>query len=238
MEYEDQDIEVIRMLSKLREAESTYPVDMMASRRQSYMKQIAALGIGTGAALAIKEGAKAAGGSSVPPIAGTIVEAALIVAIVAEAGFVAFVNREKVLDFFRRTSVQSTVEQVTALPDDSLPLLDPSEVVETALLVTAEPTLQPTLATVIETPSPGMMIVTEADSRTGTDASGVQVDSTPVPNDDNGNHYGQTPIPERTKENGGGGSNSTNNNGSSGGNGNSGNNGNSGGNGNSNRNNR
>jgi hypothetical protein len=190
---------------------------MMASRRQNYVKQIAALGLGAGAAFAMKAGAKAAGGSSIPPIASTIVETALIVAIVAEAGFVAFVNREKVLDLFRRISGQPTVEQVTAPPDISVPLFDPTEFVETAFVVTTEPTLEPTLVTetaiAVQTPSPEILVVTEAAAAAEADATEVLVNSTPVPNGNNGNHYGQTPIPERTKENGndGGASNSNNN---------------------------
>lgn len=238
MDYEEQDVEVIRMLSKLKETGSTYPVEMMASRRQSYVKQIAALGIGTGAALAIKEGAKAAGGSSLPPIATTIVEAALIVAIVAEASFVAFMNREKVLDLYQKISGQSTVQEVNDVPDSSRPLLAPTESFATALMVTEEPTLEPTLmtetATVAETPSPETVVVTDPGSTAGDDISSVEVNSTPAPNGNNGNHYGQTPIPERTKDNGnnGGGSNSNNN--DSNGDDNGGNNGNN----NNNRNNR
>lgn len=249
MDYDEQDIEVIRVLSKLKEAESPYPADMMASRRQRFVKHIAALGLGTGAALAIKEGAKAAGGSSIPPVAGTILETALIVAIVVEASVVAFVHRDKVLDSFRTISGQPTVQQVTDAPDSSRPLLSPTELIPTAFIVTAESVLEPTnvtaTATAFETPSPETLVVTDTAPQAGADISGAQVNSTPVPNgnntnnSNNGNHYGQTPLPERTKDNGNNGGGSDSNNNDNNGDNNSGNNGgnNNDNNGNSNRNN-
>ena len=216
MEFDEKDYEVISLLSKLKEADSAYPVEMIASRRKSFVKQIAAMGLGAGAAFALKEGAKAAGGSSIPPIAGTIVETALIVAIVAEAGFVAFVNREKVLDLFRTNSSQQTVEQVTAPPDLSLPLPDPTEIIYTAFIESAEPTIVTETPTVVGTPSPEMSVVTAAAGVEESEDGGVQVNSTPDPNNNNGNngnHYGQTPVAERTKDsNGGGGSDDNNEN--------------------------
>lgn len=239
MDYDEQDNEVVRLLSKLRDAESNYPVEMMTSRRHNFVKQIAALGLGTGAAFAMKEAAKAAGGSSIPPIAGAILETALIVAIVAEASFVAFVNREKVLDVFRTVTGQPTVVHVTTPADVLLPLLDPATFVETSFTETSVPTPEPTLmtetATAIRTPAPEILVVTDAASAAGaTEPSGVQMNSTPAPhinNGNNGNHYGQTPAAERTKENEGGGGNSSDSNNDDGNEGNNGNNDNNGNNG-------
>lgn len=216
MDYEEQDSEVVRLLSRLRETESPYPADLMAARRQRFVKEIAALGLGTAAAVAVKGAAKAAGGASTLPLASTVVETALIVAIVAEAGFVAFVNRAKVLDFIQTSLGQPSVSHVTPAAESSRPLLAPSE---TTFIVTADPTLPPTLvtetATAVGTPSPEMAIVTAA-AAAEADTSEEQLNATPVPNGDtydggnngnNGNHYGQTPAPERTKESGGGGGN-------------------------------
>jgi hypothetical protein len=207
MEFEEQDDEVIGLLSKLKEIEGTYPPEMMASRRQSFVKEIAALGIGAGAAIALKEGAKAAGGSSIPPIASTIVETALIIAIVAEAGFVAVVNRHKVLDLFRTFSAEPTVEQVTAPPDSSLPLIQPAEI-----NVTVEPTMAAATPGAALTPSPDLLFVTgAAEGAEEAGDAGVQANGTPEPNGNNGNHYGQTPIPERTKQSQGSGDPNNNN---------------------------
>lgn len=204
MEIDEIDDDVIKLLTKLREAEGNYPVEMMSLRRQGYVKQIAALGIGAGAGAALNAAAKGAGGSSIPPIVSTILETALIVAIVAEAGFVAIINRDRVTELFRTISSQSTTEQVSPPPDVAAPLIEPSVVV-----MTAEPTeLVTETSTGVGTPAPAMLFMTEADNPE--DGDGPQANSTPDPNNDNdnsdnnGNHYGQTPIPERTKESGGG----------------------------------
>ena len=205
MEFYEIDDDVIKLLTKLKDAEGKYPVDMMISRRQGYVKQIAALGMGAGAGAALSASAKGAGGFSTPPIVSTILEAALIVAIVAEAGFVAIINRERVTDLFRTISSQSITEQVSPPPDSAAPLIEPSVVV-----ATAEPTeiVTETSTAAVDTPAPEMLFVTEVDNVNAEDGDVLQVNSTPAPNnntDNNGNHYGQTPIPQRTKQPGGGG---------------------------------
>lgn len=209
MEFDEQDNDVIRLLTKLKESEGNYPVDMMTSRRQGYVKQIAALGIGAGAGVALKASSKGAGGSSIPPIAGTILETALIIAIVAEAGLVAVINRQKVLDFFRTISSQVVVEQIATStpPDSAVPLVEPLLIgtVEPRLIDTVEPTEAVTeTSTAVGTPSPDMMLVTDTEGDDVDTADALQANSTPDPNDNNGNHYGQTPIPVRTKASGGG----------------------------------
>jgi hypothetical protein len=147
----------------------------------------------------MKETAKAAAGASIPPIAGTILETALIVAIVAEAGYVAILNREKILDVFRTGSVQPTVEQVSPPPDfasppDELPVTGPTVVIETA-----EPTIVTATATAMSTATPEPPFVRNTEV-SGNSTAGAEVNSTPRPHDDNGNHYGQTPKAERTHE--------------------------------------
>jgi hypothetical protein len=206
MEYNEQDNDVIRLLRQLREAEGGYPVEMMTSRRRGYVKQIAALGIGAGVGVALKASAKGAGGSSIPPIAGTIVETILIVAIVIEAGVVAITNREKVLELFRSTSSQPAVAQIsTSTPDSAIPVVEPM------LIDTLEPTqIVVETFTAVSTPSPDMLLFTDMTDMNDMNVDDVdaeadlQSNSTPAPNDDNGNHYGQTPIPARTKSSGGG----------------------------------
>lgn len=208
MEYDERDHEVVRLLSRLKETGSSYPVALLASRRQRFVKQIAALGFGAAAALAVKETARAAGGASIPSVASTILETALIVAIVAEAGYVAVVHRERILDWFRTISTESAVEAISTSPASDLPPVEmpvtgptlPTLVIETIARTTAA-TVTPTLAV---TPSPPLPLLTvTVDVRNNSDE--VPANSTPEPQDDNGNHYGQTPRAERTHESGGGG---------------------------------
>jgi hypothetical protein len=139
------------------------------------------------------------------------VETALIVAIVAEAGFVTFMNREKVFDLFRTNSGQQTAEQVTAHPEPSVPLPEAAEMIYTVGIESAQPTVVTQTPTAVSTPPPGIVVVTAAGAAE-TDSSGVSANSTPVPdtsitndNGNNGNHYGQTPEAERTKESNGDG---------------------------------
>jgi len=80
MEFEEQVIDVITLLAKLKESEGNYPVEMMASRRQGYVKQIAELTMAAGTSAALK------------------------------AGFAAFINRQKVLNLCRTISSLPVVE--------------------------------------------------------------------------------------------------------------------------------
>lgn len=191
MEFDEKDNQVINILTKLKDAEGGYPVEMMAARRQTYIKQLTAMGIGTGAAAALKSAAKAGGGgSSIPPVASTLLETVLIVAIVAEAAAVAFINREKVNELVRTLSRsnQPTVEEVVNVPDATdLPVVLPE------MTLTFELTGTPTPS---GTPTPGLLLAGESTE----DQDSAQANSTPDPNENNGNQYGLTPKPERTKE--------------------------------------
>jgi hypothetical protein len=80
MEFEEQDIDIIRLLAELKATEEEYPVKLLASRRQSYVKHIVALTISTDISAAIK------------------------------AGFAAFINRHKVLNLHRIISSLPVVE--------------------------------------------------------------------------------------------------------------------------------
>jgi hypothetical protein len=188
MEFDETDNEVIKLLTQLKNAEGAYPAEMMASRRQSYMNQIAGLGIGAGAAGVLKHVVKGGGGSAVPPIASTLLETALIIAIVAEAGAVAFINRQKVSELFRTISAQPKVETVSTPLEIASPLV---ELKLTSTLYVTE------TATPIGTPSPAIFSSTTVAS----DDENTQSNATPsVSNGNNGNHYGQTPEPSRTKD--------------------------------------
>jgi|GEM_PF-1048081 len=204
MEFNEKDAEVVKLLTQLKNAEGGYPVEMMALRRQNYMKQVAGLGIGLGAAGALKQIVKAGGGSSIPPAASTLLETILIVAIVAEAGAVALINREKFMDLFRTISTQPRVEEVISTPIEAA-----SPLTELVVPITFEPTMTAITVTPAGTPSPVFLFVTSEAASDSEGTTSHQAVSTPNPQDNNGNQYGLTPKPERTvgPGNGSGGGN-------------------------------
>ena len=209
-----QDQEIVKLLTKLKEAEKGYPQELFSARRQRYLEQIGTVGLGLGAGKSISEAIRDVKN---PPastsVTSTLLETVLLVAIVAEAGTVAFLYRDKVADFLRTFSTSPRVQEVTPPP-----VVPPSQVAISVTstpgttLTAAMPTLSPsptgTAGGVTQTPGPGD-VVEEINPAIGlpTQAVSTQVPptriaSTPIPNDDNGdngNHYGQTPKPERTK---------------------------------------
>jgi hypothetical protein len=44
MEYNSRDIDVIHLLKKLKDSSGVYPQEMLVSRRQGYLKQVAEIG--------------------------------------------------------------------------------------------------------------------------------------------------------------------------------------------------
>ena len=51
MEYDPKDNEVIHLLKKLKDSNGAYPPEMLALRRQGYIKQVAEISAGAGLAL-------------------------------------------------------------------------------------------------------------------------------------------------------------------------------------------
>lgn len=192
MEFDDKD-EVIQLLTKLKNADGAYPPDMLAARRQGYLKHLAELGIGAGAGLALKQALKSGATPAAGPLS-TLVEAVLVVAIVAEAGTVAYINRNKLINLFQSNTKNPNVAEVTTAPGIVSPLT------EVSLTITPELTES---VTPIGTPSPNLL----ADPllTAGTSGNDSQANATPNPNDNNGNQYGLTPKPVRTKDPGNGG---------------------------------
>ncbi len=188
MDFDEKDNKVIELLVQLKNAEGGYPVEMMALRRQNYIKQLAAMSIGVGGINTFARVRKSGWGASLPRATSTLLETALIVAIVVEVGAMAFINREKVNEFLRTLSNQPKVEEVQVSPEPAL------LITETSVTNTLDPTES---STPTGTPTPQLLLVTS----TSTEKSNfVQPGSTPKPKDNNGNHYGQTPKPERTKQ--------------------------------------
>ena len=200
MEFEEQDIDVIRLLGGLKEADGHYPVELMASRRQIFTRQVAVFGIGAvGAALALNAAAKGAGGFSVPPIAAIILETVLIVVIAAEVGIVTFLNRKEILDLFQIIASPPGVEQIiTDTPSNpEVPLVEPT-LIDPPEIVTETRTSIST-STAIGTPSPVTVHLTDTAGDVVETDDQFQENSTPAPHVNNGNHFGQTPKPERTR---------------------------------------
>ena len=215
MDYDPKDIDVIDLLKKLKDAGGAYPQEMLALRRQGYLHQVAEAIGGAGLALGLNETLKSGkgAGAGASPAAGTLVEALLVIAIVAEAGAVAYFYRDKVVDFFQSFSNEPRVEEVSNPPVQSSPLPD----IEFTMTLVETPTLTLT-NTPISTPSVELVAQPtdgtqensstsgDSDGAAGSGGGGSQSVSTPNPNannndnGNNGNHYGQTPKPERTKE--------------------------------------
>jgi hypothetical protein len=206
MGIDPQNTDVFQLLEKLKEANGTYPQELLALRRQGYLKQVAAVSGGAGLAMALKNTAKGAKGTALPPAASSVLEGILVVAIIAEAGAAAYFYRDKIADLFHSLSGSPKVEEVANPPVASSPIPG-LEIGLTPVLTVTE------TATPISTPSPllaeqatqnGTSQESQANPSNPTEATqgGSPAVSTPDVNDNtnNGNHYGNTPIPERTKE--------------------------------------
>jgi len=199
MEDNSGDQKVIDLLSKLKDDQSAYPSELLELRRRKYLQQAVKASWAIGAGAGLKNTLKA-GGARLTLTAGTWVEVALVVAIVAEVSTAAYLYRHKLVNLFDPVVTNPRVQEVTSSP------------VVVSLLPATERSVVPT-ATLTETPA---VTVTLAPSVTGdnngnsnsngnnnNDAGGGnnQTASTPVPdennrnNGNNGNHFGQTKQP-------------------------------------------
>ena len=212
MDFSPKDNEVVKLLTKLKNANGAYPQEMLALRRQGYLKQVAELSGGLGLVVGLRNVLKNAGGSRGTTTTGALLETLLVIAIVAEASTVAYFYRDKLAELFRSSSNAPRVEEIS----------NPPVMIESPF-PTFELTLSPVVTeteteTPVSTPSLSLELAAEptdqgngqesvAGSEEGSGSN--QAVSTPNPNnpnnpndnnDNNGNHYGQTPKPERTKE--------------------------------------
>jgi len=204
MEFEPKDQEIVDLVAKLKNTNGGYPSELLAARRQTYLNQMAGMGLSAGIGTVLKNAAKNGNGTSfAPPSAGTLLEVVLVVAIVAEAGTLAYFNRDKVVEFVRGVSTESNVQEVTSPPVSTFSFPE--------LEISGSPLSFVSTGTASEvpigTPIPG---TTEDLTVNNNEEATPMANSTPIPNlengnnnnnGNNGNHYGQTPKPERTKEN-------------------------------------
>jgi len=216
MEYDPKDNDVIHLLKKLKDSNGSYPQEMFSLRREKYLEQVAEVGAGAGLAAGLRNVLKGGKSVGLPQATGTVIEALLVVAIVAEAGAVTYFYRDKLAQYFRSYTNTPKIEQVANPPA----FISPSPEIEITLtpspVVTGTETLTP--VTPPSTPSAGILvastqqpggssgsgITTTSGVTTGVggSSSGNQPVSTEAPKGNNGNHYGQTPLPVRTKEHG------------------------------------
>jgi hypothetical protein len=222
MGFEPQDQEIIRLLSQLKNTEAPYPEHMMVAQRQMYLRRMTEISLGIATDAGLGNAVKPADTPPVSPVAGTLLETALLVAILVEASAVAYFYRDELSDFFQSMTSEPRVQAVEPLPIVATAVeiqhVTPSPAVSATLpSVTLSTSPTAMIATLPSTPVPGLAgddnntSGNAGNETTGTPGSPgtTQGESTPVPNadsgndhDDQGNHYGQTPRPERTKENG------------------------------------
>ena len=197
MEFDPKEQVVIDLLAKLKNADVGYPQKLMASRRQSYLNQMANIGLGIGIGAGIKNIAKSGKGTAghLPSSAGTLLETIILAAIVIEASVATFIYRDKISDIFQSSSSGPSVEQVSPpVIESPLPEIvisaTPSMVATTSPIPTPTPTISSTAL-----PS----IINSNDNEV--DEQKVGSPPTPRPKKNNGNHFGQTPRPPRDKKN-------------------------------------
>jgi len=212
MELDPKDYDVVRLLTRIKDNHGAYPPELMTPRRQTYLRRVTEIGLGFGVSSAlkttIKSGSKA---GSYSTVAGGLLEAALVVAIVAEAGAAAYIYRDQISALVRSYTSRPRVEEVTSVPATDFSPILPGPILSDPTEVTTTPSAEVTPS---GTPIPG--VAASAASSAGANNNnlntpGIQSNSTPDPNGNNGNQYGLTPKPDRTKEPGGNNNNNNNN---------------------------
>lgn len=217
MEFEPQDQEIVSLLTRLKNAEGSYPEHMLLARRQIFLKQMAEIGMGVSPDASIPNVDSNASPPPLSPLTGTVLETALLVAILVEASAVAYFYRDKLADFFETITVEPRVEVVASplIPTTGLEIqgVFPSQVPTSTLPSTSiviSPSPMGTTMVPAVTSLPGVAEENETVNAGG--ESGpvvVPVASTPLPggptqsNPGPGGSAGQTPEPDPTRDNGG-----------------------------------
>jgi hypothetical protein len=204
MELDPKDYDVVKLLTKLKYNHEIYPKELLTPRRQIYIQRVAEIGLGLGVSSGLKTTVKS-GNRSLSTIAGGLIETLLILAIVVEAGAAIYIYREEISALLQSRLVQTKVEAVTPVPETALSPNLPEAILTEPPEVTTTP-----LAS--ETPT-GTIVASVAANDNTSNNTGIQGNSTPGPNGNNGNQYGLTPKPDRTREPGGGGNDNNNDNG-------------------------
>jgi hypothetical protein len=207
MVLDPHDQEVIRLLARLKEADSEYPQELLATRRLRYLRRMGEIELGIGNRVEASQVTESITPQAPPTVSSALLETVLVVAILAEAGAVAYLNRGKLADLLQTITSQPEVQEIISPPEtvtSAAPGIVSQSPVATPTVLSPTISSSPTevIVTHTGTPSPESLAVTLTVVGPNS-GEPTRVDSTPVPNGNNGNHYGQTPRPERTKENNG-----------------------------------
>ena len=201
------DTDVFQLLKNIKEATGIYPQELLAVRRQGYLKQVAEVSAGVGLATALKNTVKSTqgtgAGASLPPAASALLESVLVAAIIIEAGAVTYFYRDKFVDLYNTMTNSPKVEEISLPPVISSPIADLQFTVTpvSTMAVTETPISTPTSTLLADLPTHQDSESDSGDTdQESTQQNGSTVISTPNPNGNNGNQYGHTPIPARTKE--------------------------------------
>lgn len=206
-----QEQKVIDLLSKIKSSNGGYPAELLAARRNQYIRQVANVGLGIGLGVGAQNTFKGLGnngGTTAATITSKILETALIAAIAIEAGTVAYIYRDRIKDALQNHTSGPAATQVTSPVTDetvSQNQAQPQETIEPTTTATVTITVSPTGSV---TPQPASTATSTQAANQNNNAGnpanpGSNVNATKPPKDNNGNQYGLTPKPERTKENGG-----------------------------------
>ncbi len=186
MELDTRDHDVVKLLQNVKSIEAGYPPELLAIRRQRYIERVAKIGSGFGIASGIKKDPQTGNREGATTAIGSVFEKVLLVAIVAEAGAATYIYRDKIADFVRSIPSNDQKSETAPLPDFT-----------STELPKATETFEPT-STITSTTAPSVVPTIPVENN----STDLQAVSTPGPNGNNGNHYGQTPKPERTKDKG------------------------------------
>jgi hypothetical protein len=188
-----QEPEIERFFSILKLIETAYPPDLLEARRSEFVRRAEEISQRLGVLPAFKNRLRSDPGKS-PLSLGGIIETVLVLAIVGEAGAAAYFYRGKIAEAFRFDDPTTEVMVESSLtPEFASPVFEPAPTEEAIFTITPSPT---------GTPSPTVAPTEASNGSEGESLS--QPNVTPAPKDDTGNHFGQTPKPERTKDNGNG----------------------------------
>ena len=201
MEFEPEDQQIIELISKIRNKGGTYPRKLLANRRQVFLQQMANVGMGLGIGEGIKTVAKAPKSSGfihLPALSmSSLMEIILVFAILTQATIIAYSYRNQIANIFHLGSPPIAVTNVL-IPVTGSSTSAPVVVSDTPTVqATQTPTPSPSMTiSVTTTNEPPLSVINESGA-----AGNPSVTKAPPTQDNNGNHYGQTPKPERTKEN-------------------------------------
>src|SRR5512133_655555 len=116
MEFDPQDHDIVKLLTKLKRVDGDYPEHLLTARRQSYLTQMAELGLGAAATKASPNPAKNGGTLNPAPAASAVLETALVVTMIAEASAVAYFYRDRFTNLFETKTTGPRVQEVTSQP--------------------------------------------------------------------------------------------------------------------------